>query len=163
MADKSMGDLAELVDLINLHVGAWEHFGYANPPDSACGVCGHDRTDHLTRAPSRPEPYFCAECDCRQFRPAYAVIPPLGERSADAIKAGHEAISDIDKLIARLHQIRQQLVGELRQDDDIRMARPLPGRCGDHHASGVTNCTRVTGHDGAHHNGSGLTWGGGES
>ena len=35
-----------------------------------------------------------------------------------------------------------------------------PSRCGDHHASGVTNCTRETGHDGAHHNGSGLTWGG---
>lgn len=37
---------------------------------------------------------------------------------------------------------------------------PLPGRCGDHHASGMTNCTREAGHDGAHHNGSGLTWGG---
>ena len=38
-------------------------------------------------------------------------------------------------------------------------AAAQPGRCGDHHASGVTNCTREAGHDGAHHNGSGLTWG----
>jgi hypothetical protein len=34
------------------------------------------------------------------------------------------------------------------------------GQCGDHHASGVTNCTRATGHSGDHHNGSGLTWNG---
>jgi hypothetical protein len=87
MADKSMGDLGELVELINLHVGAWEHFGYENPPTSDS-----------------------------------ATIPPLGERSADAIKAGHEAVADIDKLIARLHRVREQLVGELRTDEDIRMA-----------------------------------------
>jgi hypothetical protein len=37
---------------------------------------------------------------------------------------------------------------------------PHADRCGDHHASGVTNCTREAGHSGAHHNGSGLTWGG---
>jgi hypothetical protein len=48
------------------------------------------------------------------------VIPPLGERSAGAIEAGHEAVKDIDKLIARLHQVREQLVGELRQDEDRR-------------------------------------------
>jgi hypothetical protein len=84
--------LAELVDLINLHVGAWEHFGYADPPSPGC-----------------------------------AVIPPLGERSASAIKAGHEAIADIDRLLAQLYGIREQLVGQLRRDEDIRMARPLPG------------------------------------
>jgi hypothetical protein len=50
-------------------------------------------------------------------------IPPLGERSADAIKAGHEAVKDIDRLIARLHQVRAQLVSELREDSDIRAAR----------------------------------------
>ena len=118
-------DIVGLAELINFRVGAWHDFGYENPPDSACGVCGHDRTDHLTRAPSRPEPYLCAECDCRQFRPAYAVIPPLGQRSADAIKAGHEAVETIDQLIARLHRVREQLVGELRQDEDIRMAEWL--------------------------------------
>ena len=45
------------------------------------------------------------------------------ERSAKAIEAGHEAIKDIDQLIARLHQVRAQLVSELRQDEDIRAAR----------------------------------------
>ena len=117
--------LEELAGLINFRVGAWQDFGYAEPPDSRCADCGHDRTDHLTRAPSRPEPYLCAECDCRQFRQDYATIPPLGERSAKAIAAGHEAIKDIDQLIARLHQVRAQLVSELRQDEDIRMSRAI--------------------------------------
>jgi hypothetical protein len=85
--------LSELVDLINLHVAAWNAFGYENPPTPDC-----------------------------------ATIPPLGERSADAIKAGHQAIHDIDDLIRELHIIREQLVGELREDEDIRMARPLPGK-----------------------------------
>jgi hypothetical protein len=55
--------------------------------------------------------------------PDCATIPPLGERSAQAIEAGHEAIKDIDQLIARLHQVRAQLAVELRQDEDIRAAR----------------------------------------
>jgi hypothetical protein len=55
--------------------------------------------------------------------PECATIPPLGQRSARAIEAGHEAIKDIDQLIARLHQVRALLVSELRQDEDIRMAR----------------------------------------
>ena len=55
--------------------------------------------------------------------PDSATIPPLGKRSASAIKAGHEAVKDIDRLIARLHQVRSQLVSELRQDEDIRAAR----------------------------------------
>ncbi len=50
-------------------------------------------------------------------------VPPLGERSAKAIEAGHEAIKDIDKLIAQLHRVRARLVDELRQDADIRAAR----------------------------------------
>ena len=74
--------------LINFRVGAWQDFGYAEPPTPDC-----------------------------------ATIPPLGERSAKAIEAGHEAIKDIDQLIARLHQVRAQLVSELRQDEDIRAAR----------------------------------------
>src|SRR6185436_7354638 len=32
--------------------------------------------------------------------PDCATIPPLGERSAKAIEAGHEAVNDIDQLIA---------------------------------------------------------------
>ena len=38
------------------------------PPDSMCEDCPHGRTAHLTRAPSRPEPYFCSACECRQYR-----------------------------------------------------------------------------------------------
>jgi len=33
-----------------------------------CAACGHSRTEHLTRSPSRPEPYFCAQCSCRQYQ-----------------------------------------------------------------------------------------------
>ena len=55
--------------------------------------------------------------------PECAVIPPLGQRSAKAIEAGHEAVRDIDRLIARLHEVRALLVSELRQDEDIRAAR----------------------------------------
>lgn len=55
--------------------------------------------------------------------PECATIPPLGERSAKAIKAGHEAIGTIDELIRRLHLLRGQLVNELRKDADIREAR----------------------------------------
>ena len=82
------GDLEGLAGTINGLVGAWEDFGYAEPPTPEC-----------------------------------ATIPPLGQRSATAIKAGHEAVKDIDQLIARLHQVRAQLVSELRQDAGIRMAR----------------------------------------
>lgn len=50
-------------------------------------------------------------------------VPPLGERSAQAVKAGHEAIDAIDRLTRQLYQLREQLAGELRQDSDIRAAR----------------------------------------
>jgi hypothetical protein len=80
--------LEELAGLISFRVGAWEDFGYAEPPAPGC-----------------------------------ATIPPLGERSARAVEAGHGAVRDIDRLIARLHQVRAQLVSELRQDEDIRAAR----------------------------------------
>ena len=132
MTETGAGDLEELAGLIYWHIGAWRDLGYENPPTPECKA-----------------------------------IPPLGQRSASAIKAGHDAVGDIDRLTARLRQVLARLVSELRQDEDIRaarvdamLARPQPGQCGDHHASGVTNCTREAGHDGAHHNGSGLTWGG---
>lgn len=54
--------------------------------------------------------------DCKQ-------VPPLGERSAAAIKAGHEAVEAVDELTRQLYRLREQLVGELRQDSDIRGAR----------------------------------------
>jgi hypothetical protein len=59
--------------------------------------------------------------------PDCKTIPELGNRSADAIRGGHEAIGDIDTLMRRLHEVRSGLVSQLRQDEDIRMARPLPG------------------------------------
>jgi hypothetical protein len=50
-------------------------------------------------------------------------IPPLGERSAEAIKAAHAAIGAIDELTRQLYALRSQLAGELRQDSDLRAAR----------------------------------------
>jgi hypothetical protein len=91
MSELDTSGLEELAGLVSFHVGAWQDFGYENPPG-----------------------------------PGSKAIPPLGERSANATKAGHDAVEDIDRLIARLHQVRARLVSELRQDEDIRMARPLP-------------------------------------
>lgn len=75
--------LEEMAGLINYRVGAWQDFGYAEPPTPEC-----------------------------------ATIPPLGERSARAIKSGHQAIEDIDQLIRNLHALRSQLVTELRTNED---------------------------------------------
>lgn len=50
-------------------------------------------------------------------------IPPLGERSAEAIKAGHDAIDTIDKLDRQLQALRSQLITELRTDEDVRGRR----------------------------------------
>jgi hypothetical protein len=45
-------------------------------------------------------------------------IPPLGGRSADAIKAAHKAITEIGELTRQPYRLREQLVGELRQDSE---------------------------------------------
>jgi hypothetical protein len=55
--------------------------------------------------------------------PGCKTVPPLGERSASAIKAGHDAVGEIDELTRQLYRLREQLVGELFQDSDIRGAR----------------------------------------
>jgi len=55
--------------------------------------------------------------------PECKAIPPLGERSAAAIKGAHRAVEEIDHLIRQLHELRQQLVSELRQNEDALMAR----------------------------------------
>ncbi len=55
--------------------------------------------------------------------PNCKAIPPLGERTAQAIKAAHTAMEEIDELIKRLHMLRARLVAELRQDSDIRGQR----------------------------------------
>jgi hypothetical protein len=92
LSGRAAGDIAagltELAELINFRVGAWDDFGYADPPALEC-----------------------------------ATIPPLGERSAEAIRAGHQAIEAIDELTRKLYTLREQLVSELRQDSDIRGAR----------------------------------------
>jgi hypothetical protein len=55
--------------------------------------------------------------------PHCKTIPPLGERSADAIKAGHGAIEAIDELLGELRRLRSQLVDELRPDADARAVK----------------------------------------
>ena len=50
-------------------------------------------------------------------------IPPLGERSAQAIKGGHDAIKAIDSLSRQLFALRQQLASELHANEDALMAR----------------------------------------
>lgn len=55
--------------------------------------------------------------------PDCKAIPALGERSAAAITAGHEAVKAIDELTRQLYALRDQLVGELRRDEDLRAAR----------------------------------------
>lgn len=54
--------------------------------------------------------------------PGQAPIPPLGERSAEAIRAGHGAVKAIDELLRELQSLRGQLVTELRTDEDVRAA-----------------------------------------
>jgi hypothetical protein len=51
-----------------------------------------------------------------------AAIPPLGERNAAAITAGHGAIEVIDDLLRDLHSLRGQLVSELRANEDALAA-----------------------------------------
>ncbi len=55
--------------------------------------------------------------------PHCKTIPPLGERSAEAIKGGHGAIEVIDEIVRDLYRLREQLIGELRADEDIRAVR----------------------------------------
>ena len=52
--------------------------------------------------------------------PGCKPIPPLGERSAEAVKAGHAAVEAIDELKRQLYALRAQLLSELRQDEDAR-------------------------------------------
>ena len=47
-------------------------------------------------------------------------VPPLGQRNADAIVAGHAAICTIDRMIRSLCELRVQLTAELQEDEDIR-------------------------------------------
>jgi hypothetical protein len=55
--------------------------------------------------------------------PDCKTIPPLGERSAEAIKAADGAIEVIDEIVRDLHRLREQLIGELRANEDALNAR----------------------------------------
>jgi hypothetical protein len=50
-------------------------------------------------------------------------VPAAGEHDAEAIKAGHGAITVIDEIIRGLHELRGHLVTELRADEDERAKR----------------------------------------
>jgi hypothetical protein len=51
--------------------------------------------------------------------PECKAIPPLGERSAEAIKGAHEAVRVIDEIIRDLHAVRNQLIDEVRTNEDL--------------------------------------------
>lgn len=54
--------------------------------------------------------------------PESAHIPPLGQRSGGAIEAGHQAVREIEQLIAQLHGVRAQLIKQIADDAAIRHA-----------------------------------------
>jgi hypothetical protein len=54
--------------------------------------------------------------------PHCKTIPPLGERSPEAVKAAHAAIEEIGELTRQLHALREQLAGELAANKDAVMA-----------------------------------------
>jgi hypothetical protein len=60
---------------------------------------------------------YPAPLDCQ------AAIPPLGERSAEAVKYGRGAVEAIDELIRDLQVLRGHLVTEMRTDSDERAKR----------------------------------------
>lgn len=45
-------------------------------------------------------------------------IPPLGERSANAIRGGHQAVQDIDVIIRKLQEVRAALLAEMHANAD---------------------------------------------
>jgi hypothetical protein len=83
----ALGELNDLVGLLAVRIGAWNHFGYAAPESGQ------------------------------------TAIPPLGERNAEAIRAGHGAIEVMDQISRELHGLRNQLISELRTDEDVRGRR----------------------------------------
>jgi len=66
-------------------------------------------------------------------------IPPLGQRSADNIKAGHDAVKAIDEAVRDLYRLRQQLVGELRANEDALNTR-VDKMLAEAHPRGVAAC-----------------------
>ena len=56
--------------------------------------------------------------------PDCATVPPLGQRSAAAVEAGHDALNAVDEMTRQLQALRGQLAGELRRDEELRKDRP---------------------------------------
>lgn len=52
--------------------------------------------------------------------PGCKTIPPLGERSAEAVKGARDAIEVIDTMIRELRAVRDQLTDELKADAAAR-------------------------------------------
>jgi hypothetical protein len=50
-------------------------------------------------------------------------VPGPGGHDADAITAGHRAVTAIDQMLRELHLLRARLIVELRQDEAARAAR----------------------------------------
>jgi hypothetical protein len=94
---------------------------YENCRPSSCGGCGMN-SDLAARAVDSAEllTFQIGQWEHLEY-PENA--PPLGQRNADAIIAGHAAIRTIDKMIRSLHELRGQLTAELREDEDIRGQR----------------------------------------
>jgi hypothetical protein len=101
----------------------------------------HDRKDNPMNDPTAKTtaewPGIAEAADLLNFRigewhdfgyatppaPDCKAIPPLGERSAEAIKGAYGAIEVIDEIVRDLHRLREQLIGELRANEDALNAR----------------------------------------
>lgn len=59
--------------------------------------------------------------------PECKTVPPLGERSREAVRAGHAALTAIDDLAAQLASLRDQVAAELHADAEVKAARCQPG------------------------------------
>jgi hypothetical protein len=57
--------------------------------------------------------------------PECKAVPPLGERSTEAVHAGHAALTAMDELAAQLASLREQVTAELRADAEVKAARIL--------------------------------------
>lgn len=60
---------------------------------------------------------------CVDPTPKCVAIPPLGERSGEAARSGHDAVEAIDRLTRNLHGLRSLLVNELGKSADMALRR----------------------------------------
>jgi hypothetical protein len=97
--------------------------------------CGHPRDED-------------GECSCSSWP----------ERARTEMEREQEAVAVIEGTTPAQQAVREALTPPRKVMDAFREATSTPAQCRDHHPSGKTNCTREGGHQGAHHNGSGLIW-----